>query len=421
MIIFDALAYFSQMSLPAFVKMFWVVFLIDVPRFFLASLTVGLMWVARIKPAKADVNVPISIMLVGHNEGDSLEQAIHSLRNQTQKNMEIVVVDDGSTDNMREVGQRLEKSGQIHRFISTDLRGGKASALNLALAYCSNEIVVSCDIDTSFDDDAMERIVAPLLRDPTLAAVSGNVAVRNFADNYLTRMQAIEYANSIGIARQFLAALDILSIVSGAFGAFRRSMVLQVGGWDVGPGDDGNLTMKLRQAGWSIAFAPDAWSLTDVPFKVSALINQRLRWDRSRVRHRLRKFQGQFNPFSAAFSVRNAVSTLNSLYFGFFVSLSHAFYLLMSFINHGTFTIYILVVMMCIYICITAMAFMLSCLSLGKKSLWRLWLYVPGYPFYSGFFLHAIGLFANLTELILRSSYKDTFYPTKVRESVEQW
>lgn len=419
--IFDAIEYFAQMNLLDFVKMFWVVFLIDVPRFFLATLAVGLKWVAGAPLPKSDVNVPISIMLVGHNEGDSLEQAIISLRHQTQKNREIIVVEDGSTDNFREVGQKLEKQGLIDCFISTDLRGGKAAALNLAIAHCTHDIIISCDIDTSFDDDAMERIVAPLLHDPTIAAVSGNVAVRNASDNYITRMQAIEYALKISLARQFLADLDILAIVSGAFGAFRRSLVMGVSGWDVGPGDDGNLTMKLRQEGWSVAFAPDAWSLTDVPTRVSALINQRLRWDRSNVRHRLRKFSGQLNPFSAAFSVREALQSLNGLYFGFFLSLSHAIYLIFAIINYGFYTFFILIAIALIYTFISAMGLLLACLSLGKPGLWKLWLYIPGYPFYSGFYLHAIRLVANLSELIFRSSYKDTFYPTKVRESVDKW
>lgn len=419
--IFDTLSFFSQMSLYDFVKMFWVIFLIDAPRFFLGTLSVGLGWALRQHLPESDITVPISVMLVGHNEGDSLEKAILSLRHQTQKNMEIVVVDDGSTDDMRAVGEDLQRRGLIHKFISTDLRGGKAAALNLAIAHCTHEIVVSCDIDTSFDDDSMERIVAPLLHNDRLAAVSGNVAVRNPGDNFLTRMQAIEYSINIGLARQFLASLDILAIVSGAFGAFRRSRVMSVSGWDVGPGDDGNLTMKLRQAGWSVDFAPDAWSLTDVPFKTSALINQRLRWDRSRVRHNLRKFIHHCNPFSPAFTWRNALTNLNSLYFGFILSLSHAAYIIFALIHYGTFAAWILILMIFIYMGFTAMAFLLACLSLGNKSLWRLWLYIPAYPFYSGMFMHTIGLAANLSELIFRSSYKDTFLPTKVRESVDQW
>lgn len=419
--VFDALSFFSQMTVLDFLRMFWVIFLIDVPRFCLGAVSVGLTWALREKKLESDPNMPISVMLVGHNEGDSLEQAVLSLRHQTQKHMEIVVVDDGSTDNMRVVGEDLQRRGLIHKFLSTDLRGGKAAALNLAIAHCTHEIVVSCDIDTSFDDDSMERIIAPLLHNPKMAAVSGNVAVRNPSDNFITRMQAIEYAMNIGIARQFLASLDLLAIVSGAFGAFRRSAVMAASGWDVGPGDDGNLTMKMRQAGWSVGFAADAWSLTDVPFRTAALINQRLRWDRSRVRHNLRKFIHHCNPFSPAFTLRNALTNWNSLYFGFILSLTHAAYIIFSIINHGFFAMYILIVMVFVYMFFTAMTFMLACLSLGRPSLWRLWLYVPAYPFYSGLFMHTIGLAANLSELIFRSSYKDTFLPTKVRERVEQW
>jgi cellulose synthase/poly-beta-1,6-N-acetylglucosamine synthase-like glycosyltransferase len=105
-----------------------------------------------------------------------------------------------------------------------------------------------------------------------VGAVSGSLGVRNASASLITRHQAIEYAIGIALGRIVQDSLGILSIVSGAFGAFRRAALEQVGGQDVEVGEDADLTMKLRRAGWRIRFAPDAHALTDAPETVSALM-----------------------------------------------------------------------------------------------------------------------------------------------------
>ena len=134
-----------------------------------------------------------------------------------------------------------------------------------------------------------------------MSDMTSNIGVRNARVSLITRHQAIEYAISISLGRSIQDVLGILSIVSGAFGAFRRSAIEEVGGQDVEVGEDADLTMKLRRAGWRIRFAPGAHALTDVPETVSALIAQRLRWDRGLITIWMRKFRGVFDPRQSTF------------------------------------------------------------------------------------------------------------------------
>ena len=411
-----------QLDLRAAFNMFWPLFLFDLPRFTLSALAVGITWaLLNRKPAPSQRQMPVSVLLVGHNEGDRLEDSIRTLHRQSQENLQIVVIDDGSTDNMRDMARRLKKAGMIDDYIATDLRGGKAAALNLGFSLCKHEVVISCDIDTSFDDDAIERIVARLMSDPEIGAVSGNIAARNADENMITRMQAIEYYDNISLGRQFLDQMDWLMIVSGAFGAFRRDAIKRVGGWDVGPGDDSNLTIKLRRAGWKVAFAEDAWCLTNVPNNDLGLMRQRLRWDRSLIRNRFRKFRNVFNPRSKLFRWRDLFASLNALFFNVVLPFSYAIYIPYVVIFFSDLVVPIFLFLWFVYTALSALTFLTCCFVTPRRGMWRYFLYLPGYSLYVAYFLRPIRIVACFSELAFRKSYQDSFYPTKVRRSVEQW
>ncbi len=130
------------LDLAGFIGVFWFYFLFELPRYTLSTIAVGWRAAFEAETPLPPPNLPISIMMVGHNEGDALERAVLGLREQTHNNLQIVIVEDGSTDNMAQEGARLQRVGLVDRFLSTGIRGGKASALNLGLQLCENEIVV---------------------------------------------------------------------------------------------------------------------------------------------------------------------------------------------------------------------------------------------------------------------------------------
>jgi cellulose synthase/poly-beta-1,6-N-acetylglucosamine synthase-like glycosyltransferase len=338
---------------------------------------------------------------------------VNSLREQSLQPLQIVVVDDGSTDNTDDIGRRLREQGWIDILLSTGLRGGKSAALNLGLRYCTGDVIISVDADTTFDRDAIEAIVSSF-DSPMTGAVGGNVGVRNARDSALAAMQAVEYTIAISLGRKVSMMLGILPIVSGAFAAFRREALGSVGGWEAGAGEDADLTMKLRRSGWNLNFASRAWALTDAPSTMQALVGQRLRWESDLIRLHLRKFRMLLWPWAPRFSLRDTISTIDVLVFSIGLSFAFIIYALWVFINYGALAIPILIATGLVYSLIGTFTFLLAMALSDNSSGLRLLPYALGYGVYCAYVLHPIRVWACIDELVFDRSYRSTFVPTKV-------
>jgi poly-beta-1,6-N-acetyl-D-glucosamine synthase len=282
----NALAFISSLDLTSIVMLFWYTTVLEIPRYTIGALVVPAVMLSVDRRKPIDTGLSLSIVLVGHNEEKPLRMCLESLSEQTIKStcchFQVVVVDDGSTDKMSEVARALRREGKIDEVIRLEQRGGKSAGVNLALSLCTGDIIVISDIDTTLDRDALAELVS-YFSDPAVGAVSGNLGVRNAFASLMTRFQTIEYTIGLSLGRCIADSLGILAVISGAFGAFRRVAIESVGGQDVEVGEDADLTMKLRRAGWKLRFAPEACALTDVPESISAFIAQRLRWDRGLI------------------------------------------------------------------------------------------------------------------------------------------
>jgi len=416
-----AIAFLLSLDFQGLVGIFWFYFVFELPRYSLSTLAVGWRALFTTPDPLPDPAVPVSVLLAGHNEGGKLARAARGLREQTHANLEIVVVDDGSTDDTRAVAQNLLATGMIDAFLASGLRGGKASALNLGLQKCSHDLMVVMDIDTSLDRDAVAQIVAPMVADPGCGGVSGSLGVRNAGESLLTQLQAIEYTTTIVVGRQFTAMFDILTIVSGGFGAFRRSAVAMVGGWDVGPGDDSNLTTKLRRAGWRVTFNPDAWALTDVPSTAGAFIRQRLRWNRSLIRNRFRKFRIVFDPRQHNFTLRDVVAAVNILWFHLGLSLSFVFYIFYLLVYYKDIALTVIIAVHILIFLGDLVEFAVAVIVVRRLPVLSWLVYLPGHMLFTTYFKRVIRLSAYTSELVFRHSYADPFYPSKVREAQDQF
>jgi cellulose synthase/poly-beta-1,6-N-acetylglucosamine synthase-like glycosyltransferase len=305
-IIPEYLNYWFEVGLGKFIRIFWYFVIFEFTRYIIIDYIIyGIFYLNRHK-RKADWEVArqkfrlenplISVIIPGKNEGKHLYKLTKSLAEQTYTNFELIIVDDGSDDQTPIIGESLRKHGLIDLFLRNEQRGGKASAANLALQFSKGKYIVHLDADCSFDRDAIENVLIPFYLDERIGAVGGNVKVRNYKNSLCAKLQAIEYLKTVSVGRIITSYLGIYKIISGAFGAFKAEAVASIGGWDIGPGLDGDITVKIRKSGYKVYFEPSAVCLTNAPEKFKVLTKQRLRWDKSIIRFRVRKHKDVYMP-----------------------------------------------------------------------------------------------------------------------------
>lgn len=405
------------------VRIFWFYFIFELPRYVVMDYLVLVFYLVReraSRPAYAEarrklhIERPlVSVIVPGKDEGSNYWQLAHTLAEQSYQNYELIVVDDGSSDDSPTIGRTLEELGKIDLFLRNEVRGGKASAANLALRYASGSFVVHLDADTSLDRDALERILIPFYLDERIGAVGGSICARNGDRNLCTMLQSIEYYLTMTVGRQVAAHLGILRIISGAFGAFRREILDRVGGWDIGPGLDGDLTVKVRKAGYRIHFEHRAIALTDVPTSFPKLAKQRRRWERSLIRFRLRK---HVNVFFAQenFSFSNFFSFLENLFFNLVLTLSWYVYIYDALIHFTDQIGYIILTNILLYTASNFLAFGAFILLTKRwKGTIRLVPYLPLMVFYMGYFMRVVRSVSYFTEFFFKASYRDPWNPVK--------
>lgn len=226
------------------------------------------------RPTTPDYLPPVVVVVPAYNEAVGIERAIRSLVASDYPDFEVVVVDDGSTDDTADVVDRLAL--ERVRLLRKE-NGGKASALNAGIGVSSAPVVVMVDGDTIFEPEALRRLVQPL-GDPTVGAVSGNTKVGN-RFGLLGRWQHIEYVTGFNLDRRMYEVLQCTPTVPGAIGAFRRDALAEVGGV---PGDtlaeDTDLTLAIGRTGRRVLYAGDARAWTEAPSSLGDLWRQRYRW-----------------------------------------------------------------------------------------------------------------------------------------------
>ena len=222
------------------------------------------------------LGVTVSIIVPAYNEEVGITQTVRTLAASDYPDLEIVVVDDGSTDRTTAIVEQLMHQIPSLRLVR-QVNAGKAHALNTGLAQSSGEVVVFVDGDTVFEPDTIRWLVAPLA-DPGVGAVSGNTKVGN-RGGLLGRWQHIEYAVGFNLDRRLFDLTNCMQTVPGAIGAFRRSAVTHVGGVPTDTlAEDTDLTIALGVAGWRVAYEGQARAWTEAPSTVRQLWSQRYRW-----------------------------------------------------------------------------------------------------------------------------------------------
>jgi cellulose synthase/poly-beta-1,6-N-acetylglucosamine synthase-like glycosyltransferase/peptidoglycan/xylan/chitin deacetylase (PgdA/CDA1 family) len=260
----------------------WAVTLLPIPLLVLIVLRTLLLvplarWHKRRKEkveAGPPVTPGVSIIVPAYNEEVGIVAAVQSLAASAYPDLELIVVDDGSTDGTADA---VEALGLPIVTVIRQPNAGKASALNTGISHATKEIVVTVDGDTLFEPLTLATLVQPF-KDPTVGGVSGNTKVGN-RRGLLGRWQHIEYVMGFNLDRRTLDVLNCIPTVPGAIGAFRQEALRTVGGMPEDTlAEDTDLTMALNRAGWRVVYEDAAIAWTEAPSSVSSLWKQRYRW-----------------------------------------------------------------------------------------------------------------------------------------------
>lgn len=413
----------TNLSWEVALSTFWFLFIIEFPRYYLLDIITALRHVFLHKSLRRrDIvarnllytEMPlVSILAPGKNEGRHIYKLVESLREQTYQNFEIIIVDDGSDDATPIICNDLQRAGYITKFFRLNLGGGKACAANFAASHASGKYIIHLDADSSLDRDAIEKILIPFYFDRNIKGVGGCIKVRNAHESLCSTLQALEYLKTIMVGRMGSNMLGIYHIISGAFGAFETEAIREVGCWDIGPGLDGDITQKLRKAGYKVWFANDAVCMTNVPTSWMKLFKQRKRWSKSLVRFRIRKHKDILWS-DRNFSFLNMLSNMENILYDFAFNYVWFFYIIMLFFMNVDRLWEIIVIGYLIRMAFAIIAFgVILIITERPREEAKLFPYVFITTFYTGYFLRITRLIAHTSELFFYSSYKDAWNPKK--------
>ena len=283
---------------------------------------------------------PITLLVPAYNEEMTIVESLRSLLSLQYPAFEIVVVNDGSKDGtlqalidafeLKPVKRHYEIAApcatirglygaktQPRLLVVDKENGGKADALNAAINLGRAPIVCSMDADSLLEPDALIRAVRPFIEDPErVIAVGGTIRIANGCEishgrvvrvgaprNFLALLQTVEYLRAFLMARLAWSRIEALTIISGAFGLFRRQAVLDVGGYSHKTvGEDMELIIKLHRhyrdikKPYRIEFVPEPVCWTEAPVTLDVLGRQRARWHRGALECFVRHRDMAFNP-----------------------------------------------------------------------------------------------------------------------------
>ena len=285
----------------------------------------------------------VSLIAPAYNEGRTIEENVRSLLSINYNNFDVIVVNDGSKDDsisvLKAAFDLVEKpwtyrdniptkdvkaiyrsaNPAYSRLIVVDkFNGGKADALNTGINVSVNPYIVCIDVDSIMDKDVLLKLAKPYLEqsDKKIIATGGVVRIANSCiiksgklvevrapDNYLARVQVIEYLRAFILGRMAWSKMDGLLIISGAFGMFDREIAINSGGYDTKTvGEDMELIVRMRRymvdtnVPYTVQYIPDPLCWTEAPESYKILGKQRSRWMRGTIETLWTHRRMMFNP-----------------------------------------------------------------------------------------------------------------------------
>lgn len=243
---------------------------------------------ANISLAQIEEKIRVSVVIPAWNEEVGVLNSIRSLLESSYSNLEVILVDDGSTDSTRllvnkfieeELGKYEKEGKSFKAFFKKN--GGKGSALNHGIKRSTGDLIITMDADTLFEKESIANAARYFLNEKLDAAV-GNVKVGN-PNSFLGIIQQIEYIIGFYFKRTH-SLFNSEYIIGGAFGVFRKNVFEKYGLFDEkNITEDIEFSTRLQKNGCRIAFIEDAVAYTETPATLKSLMKQRLRWKKGRL------------------------------------------------------------------------------------------------------------------------------------------
>lgn len=227
-----------------------------------------------------DIKPLVSVIIPVFNKGRHLKGTIDSVLRLKYSPKEVIVLNDGSTDESEEICREYEKKGKI-RFINFRKNRGKAHVLNDGVRIARGDLILSIDADSFVDTESLDRMVSHF-EDPEMGAVAGVVKVRS-RKGMLNKLQIIEYLQQ-AFQRLVQGFFNAVLVLPGPISLYRKSAIVSAGGFeDSTLVEDWDMTMKIHKNGYKVVSDKRAWADTIAPDTVRNWWNQRIRWSRGGI------------------------------------------------------------------------------------------------------------------------------------------
>ncbi len=222
----------------------------------------------------------VSIIMPCYNDGKYSAESIKQLLKSTYNRIEILVINDGSTDNSLQLLKQI--NNKKVRILNNKINLGKAKSLNKGIRLAKGELILVIDGDTIVEKTAIANAVK-LINNEKIGAVIGIVKVKN-NDKIIEKIQEIEYLVNFGFWSKALGNKDSLFITPGPFALYKKKILRQVNYFDEkNIAEDMDVGIKIRRAGYNIIRSEKSIVYTYVPNKIRSLFRQRTRWSRGKI------------------------------------------------------------------------------------------------------------------------------------------
>lgn len=403
-----------------FIFLFLSILVFEVPRYTISLIVIWLGGLTKPQSAPLTPCFAISAVVPCFNDARDLTDTVNSLWAIRHEGIvEIIVINDGSTDEITEVVDLLMNEGKINTIINHPRRQGRSAGVNHGARFAKGDLIIVVDSDSFVRKESVIRM-QEYFKDCKVSGVSGTILAKNSDHSLVTALQSLEYLISITAGKTLLDVIGSIGCLSGAFSMYRKSHFLDLGGMDPGGGEDLELTLRMRKCGYDVRFEPQAISETRVPAEFPALVSQRIRWDGDAYWLRVIQYK-ETALIQRGEPLSDTMRRLDFILFEWINTLIFPFYIIYITYIFDFDTLYffagIYALTAVIYIFNISVALAVVPHSLGLFE----GLAVVIFPLYQGIIMKFVRFYAFSAEILWKESKNNDYTPNHVRKALHQF